>query len=1052
MNALKKLWVLGGASLLVVAGAALPLNALDDFSDPIQYETPVAEYYHEAKAADEGEAEVNVKKVIIHYYNTDKKNGDREIYTWTTGNDSKHSDLIQDDKSDINYWHIELDYTGADAAYAGKTFLNFIVKPAKDDDWTGQSLDILLDFTQFPPNAQGVVEVWCVSARAGKVDIYATKDETKLPKLQEAYFKDWKTIHCVGETIDGKKEIPSVYRLYAYDKAYLVSSQAFQERTQNLRLLKEGTPTTADFDIKFNHTAHVNVQYVVETQYASKADKIQSVIVTSYKLYDDANFKKYYTYSGNDLGCTYAADKTTFKVWAPTAGAVLLNVYNKGTPKSLGIKGAGASDIHNSYFMTMQPGGVWEKTLLTTGYDEDIPTDSLENKYYTYTVYNSEGVNEVCDPYAKACGMSGKRAMILDFSTTNPTGWDDLPLKWDGETKKGLDIKTPQELSIYEIHIRDLTEDKTWNGKERRGTYKAFYEKGTTYTGKDANGNSATVKTGFDHIEELGVNAIQIMPMFDHDNNEAYYYYKKDDKGKETKEPVYVTSEYVDDTLKENPAALYDGTLHMDFNWGYNPLNYNCIEGSYSSDARDGAARVKEFKELVMAYANNANHTRVIMDVVYNHVSSVANTVFTKIMPRYYFRFDEKNDVYFDGSGCSNEVKTEAPMMTKYIVDSLCWWAKEYKVKGFRFDLMKLLDYDMLNKARQELYKIDPDIYMYGEGWALSYNGPKDKGGDTYNVYAKMNGNSSKVFMGGFNDGGRNEVRGGNDGGWGSGVRTPGWGFISQGAGDVGDKSYKVGAMLTGSNSYCTYANQDPRQTVNYASCHDNFTLYDQLSWCLSETGGSATDASKAPYVADVMRASTAINSAIMMSNGVAFMLGGEELFRNKIEDKPEDSRLDEDYVKMYGKCVSHNSYKSSTNTNSFKWDRKIKVSGYKDTVYAGEVSQGKFVNWYMESLKGAIATRKAIAAKTPNSATNGGFCYSSNNKETNKCNYFGAGDGSTFVALYLGGYCAFLCGRAANDYEWAVGAKTKVTSIGNVSFNGTTISMEKYSGAIYNA
>ena len=1050
MNILKRLWVFGGAGLLVVAGAAMPGKIIDDFRDPVQYETPVAEYYHEAKAADEGgDAEIDVKKVIIHYYNTDKKNADREIYTWTTGNDSKHSDLIQDDKSDINYWHIELDYTGADAAYAGKTFLNFIVKPAKDDDWTGQSLDILLDFTEFPPDSKGVVEVWCVSARAGKVDIYPTKDDTKMSKLQEAYFVDWKTIRCVGETIDGKKEVPSVYRLYAYDKAYLVSSQAIQERTQNLRLIKEGTPSKADFDIKFNHTAHVNVQYVVETQYASRPDKIQSVIATSYKLYDNANFKKYYTYEGNDLGCTFAADKTTFKVWAPTAGAVLLNIYNRGTPKSLGIKGGGASDIHTTYFMTMQPGGVWEKTLLTTGYDVDIPTDSLENRYYTYTIYNSEGVNEVCDPYAKACGVNGKRAMILDFSKTNPTGWDDLPLKWDGETKKGLDIKTPQELSIYEIHIRDLTEDKTWTGKERRGTYKAFYEKGTTYSGKDGSGNTVKVKTGFDHIEELGVNAIQIMPMFDHDNNESYYYYKQDDKGKETKEQVYVTSEYVDEVLEENPAALYDGTLHMDFNWGYNPLNYNCIEGSYSSDARDGAARVKEFKELVQAYANNKNHTRVIMDVVYNHVSSVANTVFTKIMPRYYFRFDEKNDVYYDGSGCSNEVKTEAPMMTKYIVDSLCWWAKEYKVKGFRFDLMKLLDIDMLNKARTELYKIDPDIYIYGEGWALSYNGPTDKGGDTYNVYAKMNGNNKQVFMGGFNDGGRNAVRGGNDGGWGSGVRTPGWGFISQGAGDVGGKSREVGQMLTGANSICSYSNQDPRQTVNYASCHDNYTLYDQLSWCLSETGGSATDKTKAPYVADVMRASTAINCAVMMSNGVAFMLGGEELFRNKIEDHPELSRLDEDYVKMYGKCVSHNSYKSSCQTNSFKWDRKIKVAGYNDEVYAGERVGGEFKNWYMEALKGAIAARKEIAKKTPNS---NGFAYSSNNKDKDKCNYFGAGDGSTFVAIYLGGYCAFLCGRAANEYEWAVGAKTQVASIGNVSFNGTTISMEKYSGAVYNA
>ncbi|MBE6134311.1 MAG: hypothetical protein E7178_06590 [Erysipelotrichaceae bacterium] len=1042
MNILKKFWVFGGASLLVVAGAAMPGKFISDFVDPIQYETPTPEYYHEAKAAEDEEPAADVKKVVIHYYNTDKKNPTRQIYTWTTGNDNKYNDMVidSDDKSG-NYYHIELDYTKDSTEYAGKSFLNFIVK--YKDTWAGQSLDTLLEFSVYKPDANGLVEVWCAPGTAGAIDIYSSKADTIKAKVSQAYFTDWKTIHCVA---DEQKEQPKAYRLYAYDKAYLVSSDAVQQRTHNLRLIKEGTADnwdkkTASFDIKFNHTAHVNVQYVVETEYNSH-DKVQSIIVTAYKLYGDKNFVQYYNYSGNDLGCTFAQDKTTFKLWAPTAGAVILNIYNKGTPKSLNIKKGDASDIHTSYFMTMQPGGVWEKTLLTTGYDADLPADSLENKYYTYTIYNSEGVNEVCDPYAKACGVNGVRAMILDFSKTNPTGWDKLPLKWDGTAR---DIKTPQELSIYEIHIRDLTEDKTWGGKERRGTFKAFYEKGTTYTGKDAAGNNATVKTGFDHIEELGVNAIQIMPMFDHDNSESYYYYKTDEEGKPTKEQVSVTTEYVDSHKEE----LDNGTLQMDFNWGYNPLNYNCIEGSYSSDPRDGAARVKEFKELVMAYANNKNNTRVIMDVVYNHVSSVANTLFTKIMPRYYFRFNEKADAYYDGSGCSNEVKTEAPMMTKYIVDSLCWWASEYKVKGFRFDLMKLLDIDMLNKARQELYKIDPDIYMYGEGWALDYAGPKDKGGDTYNVYAKMNGNNKAVFMGGFNDGGRNAVRGGNDGGWGSGVRTPGWGFISQGSGDVGSKSKEVGMMLTGANSICTYANQDPRQTVNYASCHDNYTLYDQLSWTLSETGGSGTDASKAPKVEDVMRASTAINCAIMTGNGVAFMLGGEELFRNKIEDRPELSRLDEDYVKMYGKCVSHNSYKSSTNCNSFKWDRKVKVTGYKDTAYAGEVSQGKFTNWYMDALIGAINARKEIAKKTPN---NNGFCYSSNNKDYNKCNYFEAGPAKTSLGFYMGGYVTVLCGRGASEVSLGAGNKTRVASVGSAVYDSTSgvATMGIYSGAVY--
>ena len=1024
-------------------------DVLDPFVDPIEYETPVAEVYKEPLYTDEEPVTVDVKKVIIHYYNTDKKNPTRQIYTWTNGADSKNNDLIADsDDTTGFYHHIELDLEGADTAYAGKTFLNFIVK--YKGTWTGQSVDCLLDYTIYQPK-NGVVEVWTCPGQKGAVEIYETKEETQLARVSLAYLTNWKTIHVIAD------EKPTKYRLYGFDKAYLITNEIRQARLKASRLIKEGVPGGAQFDIKFNYNAHINVQYYLETEYASHT-KVQSIIVTCDKLYEETNFVKYYSsYKGDDLGCTWTPEQTTFKVWAPTAGAVILNVYRKGTPYNVLKTG---SNSCTSYVMTMQPQGIWEKTLLTPD-----KSSNLDGKYYTYTVYNSEGINEVVDPYAHSAGVNGKRGMILDFSRTNPEGWDNLPLKWDGTER---DIKTPQELSIYEVHIRDLTEDKTWNNGEQGGTYQAFAKSNTRYK---------SFKTGFDHIEEMNINTVQIMPTFDHDNAELKFYYKRDEQGKKTAEQVYVPANY---------DGEYKDELELEYNWGYNPLNYNVLEGSYSSNPEDGAARVKEFKELVYAYANNKNKTRITMDVVYNHVSSVANSNFTKLMPLYYFRFNAAADEYWNGSGCSNEVKTEAPMMRKFIIDSLCWWAKEYKVKGFRFDLMELIDMNTLNQARNALYKIDPDIYMYGEGWKAADSGLVGNGGgaSTDNIYNSAKYSATSIFLGGFNNGGRDSIKGGNDGGGGNtrftwdesgGQPTIGGGtktypldigawadgepviFVHAWKSDTETKDYKlndnsklvlydgypnfllvrmpkgstsldwdkkwnqsidltvgngkltfkdwgtirtpgrdsfmtssegyatqVGQMATGYNCFSSVHTQDPRQTVNYASCHDNFTLYDQLSWGLG-TNPSTETTSGAPSTGKIMNAVAATERAVALSNGVAFVLGGDELLRTKVEDNPAASRENEDYVKMYGTYISHNSYKSSIKCNAFKWDRKDKVQGY---VGASVTNTA----W------SKIAEALGIRNKFTKFAS-----YSNSTASGNDCNYWGAAGAS--VSWYLGGY-----------------------------------------------
>ncbi len=253
----------------------------------------------------------------------------------------------------------------------------------------------------------------------------------------------------------------------------------------------------------------------------------------------------------------------------------------------------------------------------------------LEGKYYTYVVTNPLfNKKEIVDPYAKLTGVNGLREMVVDFSKTNPIGWNNSKMNEYSRT----------ELTVYETHVADVTSSETWNGsKENSKKYAGMYESGTTYTE-----NNVTVKTGFDHIKDLGVNAVQLLPIFDQANDEL----ATDDKA---------------------------------FNWGYNPLNYNSLEGIYSLNPHDGYAKIREFKELVKAH-NDAG-INIIMDVVYNHVNGAANSNFDVLMPEYYFRYDG-NGKYSNGSGCGNETASEHSMMRKFIIDSTEFWATEYHLGG----------------------------------------------------------------------------------------------------------------------------------------------------------------------------------------------------------------------------------------------------------------------------------------------------------------------------------------------------------------------------------
>lgn len=549
--------------------------------------------------------------------------------------------------------------------------------------------------------------------------------------------------------------------------------------------------------------------YSVEVQFADSSASVKQEVAV-FALYGTESFNETYYYDG-ELGALYEAGKTTFKVWSPVSSKIVLNLYNSGHQKETPV----------TQEMTKGSKGVFETTV----------AEDLAGKYYTYTVYNSVYPNgkEIVDPYAKSAGLSGARGQIVDFSKTNPTGWNDV-------SPKAYDRK---ELVVWETHVADVTSSATWTGTESlRKTFLGMIEQGTTYTKTKANGEVVTVKTGFDHIRELGVNAVQLLPIFDQSNDES----------------------------------------NMKFNWGYNPLNYNVLEGGYSTDAADGYVRIKEFKQLIQAF--NGSNINIIMDVVYNHVSAATGSNFDVLMPNYYFRYNADGSAA-NGSGCGNETASDHKMFQKFMVDSLCFWAKEYKLGGFRFDLMGVHDIDTMNLIAAELKKINPDIVIYGEPWEGGTSAlPADKQADQANAN-KLNG------VGQFNDQMRDALI---KGGMNSDSST-GWvtNMSTVNAGDV----TKIVSGLKGITDCGTNKISDPNRTVNYVTCHDNYTLYDRIV----ASGVRTTNWQL------IRNMAVLANSMVLTSNGTSFILAGEEFLRTKGGD--------------------HNSYESSYKVNELNYDLK---------------------------------------------------------------------------------------------------------------------------------
>lgn len=929
---------------------------------------------------DDGEI-ITPDELIIHFKNDSESYDGLAFWLW--------SDVKQPNKEfaftgiDENGMYIQVSNL-KELFGENHSKLGIIVK--SKGSWSSQTQDSYIRYSKFKPtlelSGKYSLEVFATENSKNTLDIVASASEASKDKIKTAEFSDTKTIDVT--TSGPIKE----YKLYAFNNEYYNLDGVSQKKDtiKSTYLLKEGTfeesSSITSFRINLDTTIILNRNYVIEAYFYSAPTAVSSYIISYEKLYDTSVFNNL-IYDGDDLGATVDSknNTTTFKVWSPVSVKVTLNLY-KYSMNSISAKDWYGFVFHAPTFDT--PLEKYEMSVDSTGTWSVTVNSNLHGTYYTYTVNNFQGESEVVDPYAKSAGFNGERGMVVDWTSDDikVDEFESLPKVWDKDPT--YDIDSPMDLVVSEVHIRDLTMDKTWTSDEETrklaGTYEGFYTKGTTYT-KD----KKTVKTGFDHLEEYGVNAIQLLPIFDQENGEK----------------------------------------NSSFNWGYNPLNFNCLEGSYSSNASDGRIRIKEFKSLVAAYANNKNHARIIMDVVYNHVSNANSSNFNSLVPYYYFRMTSEGK-FSNGSGCNNEFKTESKMGSKFIVDSFKFWASTYNIKGFRLDLMGLYDLDTLKTVKSELYKIDPDIVIYGEGWTGGTSTlDESKRATTSNVYSSLfedtsNRNYGKI--GGFNDEGRNAIRGGNDGGWGSNDSKPGYGFISQGSEHLSSETKgKIADMMRGIH---TGKGANPEQTVNYASCHDNYTLFDQLNWTLSDDGGKTE-----PNIKVVAKASVAVNAMILMSNGISFINGGEEIFRTKIEDNEDITSYEEN---MYGKRITHNSYCSSDFTNSYKYDRKVDLLDY--------------FNMYKElvSIRKNLVTLK-YDANTKYDGSGDMNTWNTDNSSTGIGIYRKGKDGSAYVILING---------RSDSYTMPCGSQTSLI-FNNSSITPSFISdggytLDKYNLVIY--
>lgn len=561
-------------------------------------------------------------------------------------------------------------------------------------------------------------------------------------------------------------------------------------------------------------------------------------------LYSTEEFEENYTYAGDDLGANWSQEKTEFRLWAPTAEAASVRLYQSGD--------ASVSDLIGEYPMTAGEKGVWSASV----------EGNQNGVYYTYQVTVDNQTVETTDPYAKAAGVNGDRAMVIDLTSTDPEGWEN-----DKNPKEGDDIT---DAVIYELSVRDFSSDESSGVSEgNRGKYPAFTEHGTT--------SKTGAVTGIDYLKELGVTHVQLLPIQDFSGVDE----KKNDS----------------------------------YNWGYATKNYNVPEGSYSTDPYDGAVRIRETKEMIQSLHENG--MGVIMDVVYNHVFDAPEYCFNKLVPGYFTRIAE-DGTYSNGSYCGNDTASERSMVKKYIVDSVVYWAEEYHVDGFRFDLAGVLDTETVNEIVKEVRAVDPSILLYGEGWSMPTVSTKQG-----TLFATQTNAALTPGFGYFDDRIRNRVKGqAND---------SSLGFITSG---------QYASQLEGNLLARLDWTSEPTQIINYVSCHDDMTLWDKIN-----TVNAGTREQK-------IQQNKLASAVVLGAQGTPFIHAGEELLRTKVDES--------------GNVIA-NSYQASDYVNSIKWsgldDEEVQaVSRY----YQGMIDFRNAHKALRMTSSAAIAENASILSGTP--------------------------------------------------------------------------------------
>lgn len=631
-------------------------------------------------------------------------------------------------------------------------------------------------------------------------------------------------------------------------------------------------------------------------------------------------------YSGNDLGASYSKKATTFKVWSPNAASVRVNIFEHGSDNE-----GDAGSIMSRAMSLDKTTGVWSVTI----------NGDLLNKYYTYSVTHGKTTKETADVYAKACGVNGQRSMVVDLSTTNPDGW---------ENDKHVLVQNQTDASVWEISVADFSSSESSGVSEaNRGKYLAFTEEGTT-----VNGVQGASSTCVDYLKKLGVKYVQIMPFYDF-------------------------------------GSVDESKNIMDqYNWGYDPVNYNCPEGSYSTNPKKGEVRIKECKQMIQALHNAG--IGVIMDVVYNHTYT-SDSWIQRTVPNYYYRMNN-DGTFSNGSGCSNDTASEHLMFRKYMIDSVTYWASEYHIDGFRFDLMGLHDVTTMNSIRTALDNLYADgsgsqILMYGEAWDMATN--CDEGTV---LASQKNLKQLSDRIGAFDDTIRDAIKGSTGGTDGA--------FVQKGS-----RRANLKTGIAGQSDTTTGWANVPSQCVTYASCHDNLCLYDKLVG--SVYGADGKYRKRYEDLVAMNKLSAAI---VITSQGIPFSLGGEEFCRSKDGDE--------------------NSYASSRKENMLDWEN---VDLYSDVI---EYYRGLY------KIRDAFAAFSDSTAATANSLTylsdvpKGVMGYTINNTESGKwsqmCVIFNGSDSAQNVTA---------------KGDWVVLADNKTAGLRNIKNVTNSVKVEAHSAVI---